>query len=60
MATPPEADAPLPMGEAVYHVIAVASLVFEIWSLVWLLRNATRLREIFAAATQAMTSAYAA
>ena len=55
----PEADAPLPMGEAVYHAIAVASMVFEIWSLAWLRRNATRLREIFDAAAPALTPAKA-
>ncbi len=48
-----DAEAAIPYGEAVLVVLALASLVFEIWSLVWLRRNASRLNEIFAAAAPA-------
>ncbi|HEY9172885.1 MAG TPA: serine/threonine-protein kinase [Verrucomicrobiae bacterium] len=48
-----DAEAAIPFGEAIFVILALASMVFEIWSLVWLHRNASRLNEIFAAAAPA-------
>jgi hypothetical protein len=48
-----EAEAAMSLGEAILVILALGSLVFEIWSLVWLRRNASRLSEIFATAAPA-------
>ncbi len=48
-----EAEVAMPLGEAVLVVLALASLVFEIWAWVWLRRHAPRLNAIFATAAPA-------